>query len=655
MQRFVVLILGAVLWAGATAGAGAMFANGRVASVSAPAKTSAQQKAQTFAERFSAQRVARRDLSAVIATSESVRWLSDAAKPRVVGKKAAALALAPPPAAPKWGELQATLKDLLGHEDFALFDSNGNKVAGTLFSDETNLRQHPDVRRVMFGLEHVAFVADSASDEVGVPVAGADGRAIGALFVRQKLAQACGVVPDDITVMFGKQKLCGKVAGSAALVAGFAPSAASASPLFVEPSGAGQWTEGLSLDGGVVILATANNHNEWLELAAAQRDLMTAFGASFVLVALLILLAFHLGQRPATALSNQVSLALQNNGTIDENAFSEPWKRLAKNILQLQHRGGVRGSIDSPNVSSLLGGNADSKHDSIKEESVTDTNSKSNQIDRVSFPDKVEAKGKPKGEAPKEPEAKPAAPKFGDFDDSAALSALDDAEEAMNGSANKELGAIAAATAVSGPSSIAPTPPAPPDDEEEGKGGVAAFPSSKSLSANSLFDSQDNAADEPTRMGPPPAPADAEVAGNNDSKGADKAALSALFEDGEPQQQPPPAADAQNSRNEALQMLTQSTPADPVRAAGSSPWEPAGEDAPASDEDPDEAHFHEVYENFVRARTECGEQGELPYPKFVEKLKKSREQVMQKQSCKSVRFQVYVKDGKAALKAVAFR
>ncbi len=66
----------------------------------------------------------------------------------------------------------------------------------------------------------------------------------------------------------------------------------------------------------------------------------------------------------------------------------------------------------------------------------------------------------------------------------------------------------------------------------------------------------------------------------------------------------------------------------------------------------DEAHFQEVYRDFVSTRERCGEPADgLTYDKFAAKLKKNREQLIQKYSCRTVRFQVYVKEGKAALKA----
>lgn len=78
-------------------------------------------------------------------------------------------------------------------------------------------------------------------------------------------------------------------------------------------------------------------------------------------------------------------------------------------------------------------------------------------------------------------------------------------------------------------------------------------------------------------------------------------------------------------------------------------------DAPAVGGE-DEAHFREVFEQFVRTRQECGEDTrDLTYSRFVQKLIKNRRPIMDKYQCSSVRFQVYVKQGKAALRAVPVR
>ncbi len=76
---------------------------------------------------------------------------------------------------------------------------------------------------------------------------------------------------------------------------------------------------------------------------------------------------------------------------------------------------------------------------------------------------------------------------------------------------------------------------------------------------------------------------------------------------------------------------------------------PMGNNAVALSE---EQHFQEVFRDFVATRNECGEPNDgLTYDKFVAKLRKNKEQLVQKYACKTVRFQVYVKEGKAALKA----
>lgn len=71
---------------------------------------------------------------------------------------------------------------------------------------------------------------------------------------------------------------------------------------------------------------------------------------------------------------------------------------------------------------------------------------------------------------------------------------------------------------------------------------------------------------------------------------------------------------------------------------------------------PEESHFQEVFQQFVALRAQCNEAADgLTFEKFSAKLRKNRDSLIQKYNCKSVRFQVYVKDGKAALKATPVR
>jgi hypothetical protein len=66
----------------------------------------------------------------------------------------------------------------------------------------------------------------------------------------------------------------------------------------------------------------------------------------------------------------------------------------------------------------------------------------------------------------------------------------------------------------------------------------------------------------------------------------------------------------------------------------------------------EEKHFQEVFRDFVATREKCREPADgLTFDKFKAKLLKNKEQLVAKYQCRTVRFQVYVKDGKAALKA----
>ena len=66
----------------------------------------------------------------------------------------------------------------------------------------------------------------------------------------------------------------------------------------------------------------------------------------------------------------------------------------------------------------------------------------------------------------------------------------------------------------------------------------------------------------------------------------------------------------------------------------------------------EETHFREVFDQFVATQKECGASvSGLTFDKFVRKLHAAREQVMKRHDAAEVRFTVYVKEGRAALKA----
>lgn len=75
----------------------------------------------------------------------------------------------------------------------------------------------------------------------------------------------------------------------------------------------------------------------------------------------------------------------------------------------------------------------------------------------------------------------------------------------------------------------------------------------------------------------------------------------------------------------------------------------------AANNDP-AGEWHQVYEEFVRTKRECNEPTDgLTFEKFQQTLKKNRDALMQRHGCKRVKFSVYVKEGRASLKATPVR
>ena len=104
-------------------------------------------------------------------------------------------------------------------------------------------------------------------------------------------------------------------------------------------------------------------------------------------------------------------------------------------------------------------------------------------------------------------------------------------------------------------------------------------------------------------------------------------------------------------------ILAPQSPADIIGNA-----DPLG--ASDSDVDPDElptiandtsgpsAYFEQIYQEFMTMKKKCGESTEnLTFERFSKKLQKNQDALIAKRACSSVKFQVYEKDGKAALKA----
>ncbi len=76
----------------------------------------------------------------------------------------------------------------------------------------------------------------------------------------------------------------------------------------------------------------------------------------------------------------------------------------------------------------------------------------------------------------------------------------------------------------------------------------------------------------------------------------------------------------------------------------------------ATEADPDELHWQETFEKFRELKVELGEPADrITFESFATKLRKNRADLMAKHNCIGVRFLVYEKEGKAAIKASAVR
>lgn len=71
---------------------------------------------------------------------------------------------------------------------------------------------------------------------------------------------------------------------------------------------------------------------------------------------------------------------------------------------------------------------------------------------------------------------------------------------------------------------------------------------------------------------------------------------------------------------------------------------------------PEELEWPTVFEEFVKTKKQCGEPTEgLTLEKFKQTLRKNRDALVQRHNCKRVKFTVYVKDGRASLKATPIK
>jgi hypothetical protein len=77
---------------------------------------------------------------------------------------------------------------------------------------------------------------------------------------------------------------------------------------------------------------------------------------------------------------------------------------------------------------------------------------------------------------------------------------------------------------------------------------------------------------------------------------------------------------------------------------------------PYDPDEEEEAHFSHIFDDFMDKKRECGEStAGLTRDKFLQKLRDNKATLVEKHNCRTVRFSVYIKDGKAALKATPVR
>ena len=71
---------------------------------------------------------------------------------------------------------------------------------------------------------------------------------------------------------------------------------------------------------------------------------------------------------------------------------------------------------------------------------------------------------------------------------------------------------------------------------------------------------------------------------------------------------------------------------------------------------PDEVHIRQVFDEYMAVRGQTGESTRgLTLDKFRERLDENRKAIVLKYNCRGARFAVYVKDGRAAIRATPLK
>ena len=115
-----------------------------------------------------------------------------------------------------------------------------------------------------------------------------------------------------------------------------------------------------------------------------------------------------------------------------------------------------------------------------------------------------------------------------------------------------------------------------------------------------------------------------------------------------PRPAPPPPPNVRRAQPVQVDEDEQPTNIGTFASVAKSGAQPIG--AAAVDEEAQ--HWREVYEQFLAKKRECGESIEnLTFEKFKGTLQRNKDALVARHHCTRVKFTVYVKEGKAALKA----
>lgn len=200
----------------------------------------------------------------------------------------------------------------------------------------------------------------------------------------------------------------------------------------------------------------------------------------------------------------------------------------------------------------------------------------------------------------------------------------------------------APAPAPSGPGAA---PPGPPPPAQRFGHAPAPAPSGPSPTGSGPQLPPPGLAPPPPAAGAPPPPAPS-GGGMSGTMAASPQAHGRLGVAGTVPAAFPPTGPGPNGEEE--QTMVAQPSADLLAATGAGP-------AAGPTGDPT-AEWKQVYEEFLRTKRECGEPTDgLTFEKFQQTLRKNRDALVTKHGCKRVKFSVYVKEGRASLKATPVR